>query len=86
MKAMLFSLSLTFSLVVFCIFTFSGFRFWPAVQRSLITFVATYSSGLILAVVVFVPLISRDKGQTHQKMKDAKTQNENDTPKEVTKT
>lgn len=69
--------------MVFCLYIFMGFRFWPAIQRSLITFVAVFSSGLILAVVIFVPYLSGKKGQKDQEMKHAETQNEKASPQEV---
>lgn len=84
MKSLLFSISLIVTLIVFSLYTFFGFRFWPAIERSLITFVATYTSGLILALVIFVPYLESKKGQADQDLKDSQAQNENEVSKKAT--
>ncbi|RKY76861.1 hypothetical protein DRQ07_09655 [candidate division KSB1 bacterium] len=67
MKKFLFTISLTSSIIVFCIGIFTGVRFLPAMWRSMIAFFTTYAGGLVVAMVFFTTLYSSQfNHHTHQ--------------------
>ena len=76
MKSLLFTVSLTICLFVFCVCSFMGVRLWPSVIRASVAFVLTYISGLILALVVFVDYLSQNERPARNKKQTIPPQNE----------